>query len=156
MQKSIIFQNQDNVLVGVLGLQNAFTEGFLNKGSLPIVAGKNYKLKAMLILENEPLSAVISNFEINGFENCENVNFSKAVIDDYENSFKINSTFSKQLFTKNLNTPTSTVFLNGTFKAVQNCFLIPKLEDVEMSATLTIKKGSYFMIEEIATTDDIL
>lgn len=156
MQKSIIFQNQDNVLAGVLGLQNAFTEGFLNNGSLPIVAGKNYKFKAMLILENEPSSTVVSDFGIAGFENCENIIFSKVVIDEYQNSFKTSSTFAKQKLTENFQGIKSTVFLNGTFKATQNSLIVPQLEDVEMSATLTVKKGSYFIIEEIETTIDVI
>jgi hypothetical protein len=156
MKKSCVFQKEDNVLVSVLGLQKAFKEGFLGNGSLPIFKEKNYKFKSMIVLENEPSSTVVSDFGIEGFENCEDVNFSKSVVDDFANTLKTSSTFAKQKLTENFSGIKSVVFLEGTFTAKENCFLVPQLEDVELSATLTVKKGSYFEIEEIETTNEIV
>jgi len=144
-----IFQNDDHIVNYTGFSQKIFNKGFLGNGSFPVLAGKSYEFEINLFLgqgikdvyfkmlgDVNNVTDVVYNASNN---NCSYADFQENAIGDFDIN-DAHYSFGK---------------VSGTFKCVQNGYLIPAFNSSGVFLNLSTI-GSYFKIKEIKTTSNII
>jgi hypothetical protein len=157
-----IFQKNDYQLESSLDAVKCFSEGSLNQGKIPVKAGKIYCFKSKIELNDNALSFSQINFKMNGnLSNLKDIDFTSKVtllpigtlptVEKSHTNFGLNEILDGgSSITEN-----TLIEIEGVFKCIENTFLQPCFSFDDFGGRIVVE-GSYFMLNEIQTTSDIV
>ena len=157
-----IFQKNNYQLESSLEPVKIFNEGTFNKGMIPVKSGKIYSFKSKIEINDEQLSFSQINFKMNGdLSNVKDISFISKVtalpigtlptVEKSQTNFGLNEILDGgSSITEN-----TLIEIEGVFKCIENTFLQPCFSFDDFGGRIVVE-GSYFMLNEIQTTSDIV